>query len=193
MIGTVQALDAWINQALMPLRLPWSLAAFTWLTDMAEESTAFVVLAVSAGLLASSGRGRLILPMCTTLALAEALTWSLKFLVGRARPAFLDGFTAASPSFPSAHATVAASLYGFLGLAVAAGLPGRRAAVLTGTAAFVGLIGFSRLFLGLHYLSDVAAGYLAGGAALWLGWRWAQARASPSGSWTLRGPASKMS
>ncbi len=172
MIGTVQALDAWVNAALMPLRLPWPLAAFGWLTAMAEESTAVVVLAVSAGLLASSGRGRLVLPMCATLALAETLTWSLKFLVGRARPAFLEGFTAASPSFPSAHATVAASLYGFLGLAVAAGLPGLRAAVLTGTAVFVGLIGFSRLFLGLHYLSDVAGGYLAGVTALWLGWRW---------------------
>ncbi len=193
MIGTVQALDAWVNAALAPLRLPWPLAAFGWLTDMAEESTAVVVLAVSAGLLASSGRGRLVLPMCATLALAETLTWSLKFLVGRVRPAFLDGFTAVSPSFPSAHATVAASLYGFLGLAAAAGLPGQRGAVLAGTAVFVGLIGFSRLFLGLHYLSDVAAGYLAGVTALWLGWRWAQARASLPEAWTLSGPASKMS
>ena len=193
MIGTVQALDAWVNAALAPLRLTWSLAAFGWLTDMAEESTAVVVLAVSAGLLASSGRGRLVLPMCATLALAETLTWSLKFLVGRARPAFLDGFAAASPSFPSAHAAVAASLYGFLGLAAAAGLPGRRGTVLAATAAFVGLIGFSRLLLGLHYLSDVAAGYLAGVAALWLGWRWAQARASPPGAWTLSGSASKVS
>ncbi len=193
MIGTVQALDAWVNAALTPLRLPWPLAAFGWLTDMAEESTAVVVLVVSAGLLVSSGRGRLVLPMCATLALAETLTWSLKLLVGRPRPAFLDGFTAASPSFPSAHATVAASLYGFLGLAAAAGMPGRRGVVLVGTAVFVGLIGFSRLFLGLHYLSDVAVGYLAGGVALWLGWRWARARASPPGAWTLSGPASKMS
>ena len=193
MIGVVPALDAWVNAALMPLRLPWLLVAFGWLTNMAEESTAVVVLAVSAGLLASSGRGRLVLPMCATLILAEALTWSLKFLVGRARPPFLDGFTAVSPSFPSAHATVAAALYGFLGLAVAAGLPGRRGAVLVGTAAFVGLIGFSRLFLGLHYLSDVATGYLTGGTALWLGWRWAHARASPPEARTLSSPASKIS
>ncbi|MGI4940518.1 MAG: phosphatase PAP2 family protein [Janthinobacterium lividum] len=193
MIGTLQALDAWVNVALAPLRLPWPLAAFGWLTGMAEESTALAVLAVSAGLLASSGRGRLVLPMCATLALAETLTWSLKFLVGRGRPAFLDGFTAASPSFPSAHATVAASLYGFLGLAAAAGLPGQRVAVLAGTAMFIGLIGFSRLFLGLHYLSDVAAGYLVGSMALWLGWRWVQARASPQRASTLSGPASKIS
>ena len=193
MIGVVPALDVWVNAALMPLRLPWLLVAFGWLTNMAEESTAVVVLAVSAGLLASSGRGRLVLPMCATLILAEALTWSLKFLVGRARPPFLDGFTAVSPSFPSAHAAVAASLYGFLGLAVAAGLPGRRGAVLVGTAAFVGLIGFSRLFLGLHYLSDVATGYLTGGTALWVGWCWAHARASPPEARTLSSPASKIS
>ena len=192
-MNTVQAMDAWVNAALAPLRHPWLLAAFGWLTGMGTGATAVAVAAVSAGLLAAGGRGGLAVPLWATLTMAEALTWGLKFLVGRARPAFLDGFTAASPSFPSAHAAVAASLYGFLGLAMAAGMPGRRGAVLAGTAAFVGLIGFSRLFLGLHYLSDVAAGYLAGGMALWLGWRWARAKALLPGAWTLSGPASKMS
>lgn len=173
----MEALDAWVNGALAPLRYPWLLAAFEWLTGMGTGATAVAVAAVAAGLLAAGGRGRLALPLWATLAGAEAAAWAVKFLVGRARPAFLEGITAASPSFPSAHATVAASLYGFLGLAVAAGLPGHRRAVLAGTAGFVGLIGFSRLFLSLHYLSDVLAGYAVGGAALWLGWRWARMRA----------------
>lgn len=192
-MGAVQALDLWGNAALAPLRHPWLLAAFGWLTGMGTGATAVAVAAVSAGLLASGGRGWMVAPLWATLAGAEAAAWAVKLLAGRARPAFLDGFTAASPSFPSAHAAVAVSLYGFLGLAVAAGLPGRQRAVLAGTAAFVGLIGFSRLFLSLHYLSDVAGGYGAGSLALWLGWRWARMRAIESGAWTLGGPASKMS
>ncbi len=175
----VQAMDTWVNAALAPLRHPWALGAFEWLTGMGTGATAVAVAAVAAGLLAAGGRGWLAVPLWATLAGAEATAWAVKFLVGRARPAFLDGITAASPSFPSAHATVAVSLYGFLGLAVAAGLPKGRRAVLAGTWVFVGLIGFSRLFLGLHYLSDVAAGHAVGGAALWLGWRWAQMRGAP--------------
>jgi len=169
--GSVQALDAWVNAALAPLRHPWVLALFEWLTVMGTGAAAVAVAVAAAGLLAAGGRGWLAVPLWATLAGAEAATWAVKFLVGRARPAFLDGITAASPSFPSAHATVAMSLYGFVGLAVAAGLPGWRRAVLAGTGVFIGLIGFSRLVLSLHYLSDVAAGYAVGAAALWLGWR----------------------
>ena len=63
-------------------------------------------------------------------------------------------------------------MYGFLALAIAAGLPGRRVAVLAAAAAVILAIGATRLVLGLHYLSDVAAGYAIGGAWLWVGWRW---------------------
>ncbi len=172
----VQALDLWANGALAPLRHPWLVAAFEWLTGMGTGATGFAVALAAAGLLAAGGRGWLVAPLWLTLAGAEAATWAAKFLVGRARPAFLEGVSAASPSFPSAHATVAVALYGFLGLAVASGWPERRRAVLLAAAGAVGLIGFSRLFLSLHYLSDVLAGYAVGGLALWLGWHWAKAR-----------------
>lgn len=172
----VQSWDLWVNSALAPLRHPWLVAAFEWLTGMGTGATGVAVALAAAGLLAAGGRGRLVAPLWLTLAGAEAATWAVKVLVGRARPAFLDGVSAASPSFPSAHATVSMALYGFLGLAVASAWPARRRAVLGATAMAVGLIGFSRLFLSLHYLSDVLAGYAVGGLALWLGWRWAKAR-----------------
>jgi undecaprenyl-diphosphatase len=41
-----------------------------------------------------------------------------------------------------------------------------RTAIVAATLILVGLIGFSRLYLGVHYLSDVIAGFLAG--AIWL-------------------------
>lgn len=172
----VAGADAWLNAALGPLRHPWGIAAFTWLTGMGTGATAVAVMVVACGLLAAGRRGWLAAPLVLALAGAEATTWAVKFLVGRARPAFLAGVAAASPSFPSAHATVALSLYGFLGLAVAAALPQWRRRVLWAAAALVGLIGFSRLYLSLHYLSDVLAGYAVGALWLWGCWRWAARR-----------------
>ena len=173
-----QALDTWVNAALGPFRHPWGVAAFTWLTGMGTGATGVAVLLAACGLLAAGRRGWLAAPLALSFVGAEATTWLVKVLVGRARPAFLAGVSAASPSFPSAHATVSLSLYGFLGLAVAAALPGQRRRVLWAAAAAVGLIGFSRLYLSLHYLSDVAAGYAVAAGWLWGCWRWAGARAA---------------
>ncbi len=71
-------------------------------------------------------------------------------------------------SFPSGHAMEAVVLYGMLAyFAVLALRTGwARAAVVFGTSLLVLLIGLSRMYLGVHYLSDVAAGFAAGGA--WL-------------------------
>ena len=96
------------------------------------------------------------------------LTTVLKVLFRRARPEIIDsGYTAGFYSFPSGHDTVAVGFYGALALILAYHLrgPARRAVLLLG-AAVVLLIGFSRLYLGVHYPTDVLVGYLA--APLWL-------------------------
>ena len=96
------------------------------------------------------------------------LTTVLKGVFRRARPEVIDsGYTAGFYSFPSGHATVAVGFYGALALILAYHLrgPARWAVVLVGTA-LVLLIGVSRLYLGVHYPTDVLAGFLA--APLWL-------------------------
>jgi undecaprenyl-diphosphatase len=96
------------------------------------------------------------------------LTTVLKAVFRRARPEVIDsGYSAGFYSFPSGHATVAVGFYGALALILAYHLrgPARWAVVALGTA-MVLLIGFSRLYLGVHYPTDVLAGFLA--APLWL-------------------------
>ena len=96
------------------------------------------------------------------------LTTVLKAVFRRTRPDLLDsGYTASFYSFPSGHATVAVGFYGALTLMLAYHLRGaaRWVVVVFGTV-LVLLIGFSRLYLGVHYPTDVLAGYLA--APLWL-------------------------
>ena len=169
--GTLVVLDGRVNAWLLPLRHRGLLIAFGWLTGAGEGVTAAAVGVSASGLLWAGGRAGLVMPFWVTLIGAEATTWSVKFLVARVRPPFLEGVTAASPSFPSAHATVSLAVYGFLALAVADGVaPEHRTAVFAAAALLILLIMFSRVFLSVHYLSDVLGGAVV--AAFWLviGW-----------------------
>jgi undecaprenyl-diphosphatase len=99
---------------------------------------------------------------------SAVLTTVLKGVFKRARPELFDsGYDASFYSFPSGHATVAVGFYGMLTLVLAYRLRGRaRWAVVVSGVLVVLLIGFSRLYLGVHYPTDILAGYLA--ALLWL-------------------------
>ncbi len=108
--------------------------------------------------------------LLTSVAGGLVLTTVLKSVFQRARPELVDSGYSASlySSFPSAHATVAVGFYGTLALLVAWRLKGFwRWTVVTVGIALVLLIGFSRLYLGVHYPTDIIAGYLA--APLWVG------------------------
>jgi undecaprenyl-diphosphatase len=96
------------------------------------------------------------------------LTTVLKSVFQRARPELFDsGYHASFYSFPSGHATVAVGFYGMLTLVLAYRLQRTtRWAVAVLGILVVLLIGLSRLYLGVHYPTDVLAGYLA--ALLWL-------------------------
>ncbi len=98
---------------------------------------------------------------------AQLLNLILKLSFHRSRPevAFVQLDTY---SFPSGHAMASTATYGALAYLAWGRLSSRRSRVLLGAAvtSLVALIGFSRLYLGVHYLSDVLAG-IAGGA-FWL-------------------------
>jgi undecaprenyl-diphosphatase len=88
----------------------------------------------------------------------------LKDLFQRTRPTPLVGLIAAQAfSFPSGHAMVAAAFYLFVGYVSWRLLRGRlRVACVTAIVVVVLVVGLSRLYLGVHYFTDVVAGYLAG-------------------------------
>lgn len=96
------------------------------------------------------------------------LTTVLKAIFERARPEIIDsGYTASFYSFPSGHATVAVGFYGTLILLVAWRLSGFWCLLVAALGILlVLLIGLSRLHLGVHYPTDILAGFLA--ASLWV-------------------------
>ena len=101
--------------------------------------------------------------LVTTLG-AQLLNDVLKDLFQRTRPASVDWLIPAQAwSFPSGHAMVSAAFYlfiAYLGWRVLRGRP--RLVCTVGLLLLILGIGLSRLYLGVHYLTDVVAGYAAG-------------------------------
>lgn len=98
-----------------------------------------------------------------------ATVYVLKAFIGRARPvADMAYYLENSLSFPSAHAAGAFAFYGCLAilLSLSARELWQKKAIYTILSLTVFIIGLSRMYLGVHYLSDVVGGYLVG--ATWL-------------------------
>lgn len=102
----------------------------------------------------------------------------IKLLVGRARPHLTDPVAVAGGnSFPSGHSQAAIVGYAILVTVFLPALPrGRRGWLVVPAVVLVLLIGFSRIALGVHYLSDVVGAYLIGTV-------WFIGMASAFGAW----------
>ena len=114
------------------------------------------------------GHTRLAVFLVVTTLGGGLLDTLVKEAVGRPRPSLAEPVaTARGKSFPSGHAMSSTVVYGSL-LLVFLPVIGRRyrPVVLAGTVTFIAAIGFSRLALGVHYITDVLGGFVLGGG--WL-------------------------
>jgi undecaprenyl-diphosphatase len=125
-----------------------------------------VVVAIA---LLASRRAMLALSWTIATAGAGALDVFLKAVFQRARPAFADPIVQASGwSFPSGHALGTFVVTGMLVYLASRRVRGasKRLPLVFAWMAWTIAMGFSRIYLGVHYASDVLAGYSAG--AVWL-------------------------
>jgi membrane-associated phospholipid phosphatase len=166
---TIVHVDGRLAVALHAQATPAATTGVEILTQLGSTAVLLAVAAVAAAYLARLGRRPDAAFLILAFAGAEALTWSLKAVFQRERPRFDDPIaTASSFSFPSGHALVSFAVYGALAYVLVESLRSRRsrAACMACAAVVVAAIGFSRLYLGVHYLSDVLAGYAV--ALAWL-------------------------
>ena len=129
------------------------------------------VLALVVGLLLAARRQWILLGgWLAAFAGGGLLAEALKVVIRRPRPPYAAGFLHHySWSFPSGHAMGSLIGYGMLAYVLTVLWIHRRSAqvsVVLGAALLIGAIGLSRLYLGVHYFSDVVGGYAAG--LLWL-------------------------
>jgi membrane-associated phospholipid phosphatase len=163
--------DAWLANALHAHVFPSATAVLVGVTTLGSTAALTLVVAIAAAYLIRLRLGREAALLVVVLVGAQLLTWILKAIFERPRPSFADPVATASWfSFPSGHALGSIAVYGALAYVVGRRLDSTRAraGVVAGAALLVVLIGFSRLYLGVHYLTDVLAGYSAGLALLLL-------------------------
>ncbi len=96
--------------------------------------------------------------------------YALKYIVKRPRPYITYPdlshlATEGTPSFPSGHTSVA------FGLATSLSLHYPKWYVVVPSFAWAGLTGYSRMYLGVHYPTDVLAGAALGAGTAWLAWK----------------------
>lgn len=106
--------------------------------------------------------------LVTTIAGAILLSVTLKYAFHRPRPLAFFGSLPHTYSFPSGHSLFSFCFYGVLAGLLIDRTKSRvlRILIWVCAAMLVGAIGLSRIYLGVHYPSDVIAGYLT--AALWV-------------------------
>jgi membrane protein DedA with SNARE-associated domain/membrane-associated phospholipid phosphatase len=144
-----------------------------WLVDLAKLVTAlgssaicWPLAAIAAAILAARRRWAELGVLVAGMAIVIAGVHEIKDAVDRPRPG--GGLVSVSgSSFPSAHAAYA-TFYVWLAVTIVMRLRvgmARGALVVTGGIALTALIGLSRVYLGVHYMSDVSAGWALGAAA----------------------------
>jgi undecaprenyl-diphosphatase len=163
--GLTQRFDWEASWAVHASSGAWLTAGMVMITTLAEPAMA-VAFSVWVGWMAfRRGDGRGCAVALGTVWVAGALNYVLKAFFHRARPDLWsaqgaqDGF-----GFPSWHALAAVAVGGTLALVLGRLYPGGRRLLGAGVALLALLIGVSRVYLGLHWTTDV----LAGGCVGWL-------------------------
>ncbi len=167
--GDTQQFDAYVRTAVHQFATPgitrW-MQVFSFLGSVAAV-TALCLVAICVSLYFHRARTAALLAI--TMLGVGVLDVALKYAFHRPRPVAFFGATPTSYSFPSGHALGSFCFYGMLASILASCVRGRGAKFCVWIAAvfLIGMIGFSRIYLGVHYPSDVIAGYCA--AAVWMG------------------------
>ena len=152
---------AWLHMRAMPY-VTDVMVAISFL----GAPTTLTIVAVAGSLLLLYRRRYAEAAMLSAVVLGgNSLNFCLKHLIQRGRPTFDDPlFTLQTYSFPSGHAMASTVFYGMLAIYVSVNARQRYAAhVAIGAAVLmVALVSLSRVYLGLHYLSDVMGGITEG-------------------------------
>jgi membrane protein DedA with SNARE-associated domain/membrane-associated phospholipid phosphatase len=164
----IVVLDTRIENLLYAFRDPLLVKVFLWITLLAKGTIVLCISLSLAVLFFLRKQREFILPLLVTMTGSSLFDLLGKMAMQRQRPAGVGVYVEASFSFPSGHSTTAAALYGFAVYFLwrRAATWGTRLNILFAGIFLVAAIGFSRLYLGVHFLSDVLGGYLLG--LLWL-------------------------
>ena len=196
--GDMRDFDEWLLRLLrrpdnphVPIGPQWLMEAAQDITALGGRTVLIIVILSAIGYLALERTYGAMWLVAIAACGGGLLSTAMKYLFARGRPDVVPHLVAvASPSFPSGHSMLVAVIYLTLGSLLARFAARRRSKAYCLTVAIVLtlLVGVSRIYLGVHYPTDVLAGWCAGFAwalLCWLVARYLQHRG------TVEEPASK--
>ena len=181
--GDTQGFDVRIVQAMRNPANPSVAIGPQWLQYSMVDITALggptilsLMLVAVVGFLLLQTRYHTALFVTVAAATGEVLSYILKAYFHRARPTVVPNLRIMSPSFPSGHAMESAIVYLTLGAVLMRVAETRMAKIyLMGVAMLLTtMVGISRVYLGVHYPTDVVAGWIVGLVWASICWLFAQ-------------------
>ena len=170
--GGTQTVDEWILRSLrrtddraVPIGPPWLREAALDITALGSSAVLLLLGTAVMGLMFLQRQYGILFLTAFATATGGAASTVLKEFLGRDRPTVVPHLReVSSPSFPSGHAMLSATVFLTLGILLMQTVHGRAAKwyCLLWAIVLTILVGLSRIYLGVHYPTDVLAGWMAG-------------------------------
>lgn len=170
--GDTQAFDRWAVQAMRdpsdlskPIGPAWLAEAGRDVTGLGGVAVLVLITTAVAGFLTIARGYRTLLLLVVTTSSGIVASLALKHLFDRPRPDFVPHLSNVyTSSFPSGHSMMSAVVYMTLAAIIAATTRRRSLKIYVFVIAFIltGVVGVSRIYMGVHYPTDVMAGWTAG-------------------------------
>jgi undecaprenyl-diphosphatase len=174
-MGLATAIDGPVQDAVGRLQQPDVYALMSAATHLGDGLVLAAVTLSAVLVFWALRQGRTGLVLAAVVALSFVATSVLKELVDRERPevAWRHVALPESESFPSGHALESTTVYGALALLASRQLRRRAARVAVVAAGFTValLVGFTRVYIGVHFCTDVLAGWGVGTLLALTAWR----------------------
>ncbi len=161
------AADIRIANLVVAFRTEMLTSIFSWITLLGKSQVIIGFICTLTALLWLWRKSHYILPLFIAVIGSQTFTFLGKWAFHRPRP-LTALYVENSYSFPSGHAAIAVAFYGFAGYLLARSTDqwNRKVNIFFATMLVIAAIGFSRIYLGVHFISDIWGGYLVG--AMWL-------------------------
>ena len=193
MNGDTQKLDElivqWFRRAddpALPRGPAWLREVGFDITALGSFSVLLLITLAAAGFLLIHNQVRLVVLLLVSTGGGFLMNSMMKQVFARPRPTVVPHLREVfTPSFPSGHAALSAIVYLTIGVLLFEVVKGRQARLYCLAVAMTasGLVGLSRVYLGVHYPSDVLAGWItriAWAATCWIAVQYAARRTDKS-------------